>query len=153
MKKFSTAYNKLRPGVHLPQEQFNGLAASPGVIAGSFAALIGVGLVLCFGCWLRRKRRERKIKQSGAHLGSAPPRTPALPPTGRRMHSPVWFGKKTKPKSIELRNLWPAPVGIVTTRLSTSTTPRSMKSSRGEVIRNVSRTQLDPKRDILSTTG
>ncbi|RVD85456.1 uncharacterized protein DFL_003777 [Arthrobotrys flagrans] len=147
-------------GVHLPQEQFNGLAASPGVIAGSFAALVGVGLLICFGCWLRRKRHERRIKQSGAHPSSAPPNPPhppLLPPINRYLHSPVWFGKKNKlsTNSTELWNLQPAPVGVATAGQSTATTPQSMvpRSPREGVIANISHTQLDHKRDILSTKG
>ncbi|KAK6518224.1 hypothetical protein TWF506_005383 [Arthrobotrys conoides] len=142
-------------GVHLPQEQFNGLAASPGVIAGSFAGLIAVGLLLCFGCWIRRKRRERKIKKAGAHPGSAPPRNPIIPPIKKYMHSPVWFGKRSKPKATELKNLQPASLGVATTEPSASTTPQPMKpmTPREGVIGNVSRTQFDPQRDILSTKG
>ncbi|EGX52488.1 hypothetical protein AOL_s00043g277 [Orbilia oligospora ATCC 24927] len=141
-------------GVHVPQEQFNGLAASPGIIAGSFAGIIVVGLLLCLGCWLRRKGRERRIKMAGAHPGSLPPRAPVLPPIKRYMNSPIWFGKKTKAKATALKNLRAASAGVVTNTPSATTTPQTKKpKSPLGVIGNVSRTQPDPKRDILSTDG
>ncbi|KAK6532482.1 hypothetical protein TWF281_006671 [Arthrobotrys megalospora] len=136
-------------GVHTPQEQFNGLAASPGVIIGTFAALIGVGILLCFGCWMRRKRHERKLKMAGCHPGSVPP---VLPPINRYLNSPVWFGKRSKGNSTELKSLQPTPSGPAA-GLSTPTAPHPIqpKSPRQGVIGNVHKKQLDPGRDILST--
>ncbi|KAK6348012.1 hypothetical protein TWF718_005833 [Orbilia javanica] len=170
-------------GVHVPQEQFNGLAASPGVIAGSFAALVAVGLLLCFGCWVRRKYSERKLKQSGAHPGSAPPnppRPPILPPINRYIHSPVWFGKKTKQMSTELRRLQaanatggvvvasnpltvsaparapapaPTPAPVSAPLAPPAIKPMQSKPSSEGIMKSVSHTQFDLKSDILSTKG
>ncbi|KAK6358077.1 hypothetical protein TWF730_007432 [Orbilia blumenaviensis] len=138
-------------GVHTPQEQFNGLAASPGVIAGTFAALVGVGIILCFGCWIRRKRRERLIKMAGSLPGAA---APVIPQIHRYLQSPVWFGKKLKGKSTELQNLQPAPVGPATAGPSTTAPtplPTRPKSPREGAIGEVYHMQKDPKRDIMST--
>ncbi|KAF3916434.1 hypothetical protein ABW21_db0208313 [Orbilia brochopaga] len=96
-------------GVHTPQPEFNGLAASPGVIIGTFAAVIGFG-VLCFlACWCRRKRIERNMMRAGhGHAARAQRQPRAVIPSlniVRKINSPVWFGRRRKNSSTELKHL------------------------------------------------
>ncbi|KAK6341501.1 hypothetical protein TWF696_008573 [Orbilia brochopaga] len=152
-------------GVHTPQPEFNGLAASPGVIIGTFAAVIGFG-VLCFlACWCRRKRIERRMARAARAAGTQRP--PALPGLDVRRHrnSPVWFGRRRKESITELKHL-PSESGRSGTGEPSLATPVDLEFpqhpqsqavvlaedlTRHSVLSQIEKTHRDPHGDILRT--
>ncbi|KAF3908993.1 hypothetical protein ABW20_dc0109772 [Dactylellina cionopaga] len=136
-------------GVHTPPPQFNGLAASPGVIAGTFAAIVGVGIMCMLACMLQRKRQEHKFLAGHNGRDNGPP---VLPPINRYLNSPVWFGRRHKSSSTELKHL---PAGSITsgTGAPSVSTMRDHMIQRPSAIEDVAKTQHDLEKDILTTTG
>ncbi|EPS43684.1 hypothetical protein H072_2373 [Dactylellina haptotyla CBS 200.50] len=134
-------------GVHLPQPEFNGLAAPPSVIIGTFAALVGAGILCFLVCLVRRKRFERKLREAN----NRPRGPPVLPPIRRQPDSPVWFGQR-KPSSTEMK---PLKTDSVTSggAPSMSTAPDMANRRQSVFAGTVLTTQNDPNGDILSTAG
>ncbi|KAJ6263035.1 hypothetical protein Dda_1594 [Drechslerella dactyloides] len=93
-------------GVHTPEQQFNGLAATPGVIIGTFAAIIGVGILCILCCWFRHKRMERKMALAArAHRRQARRAAAAAANARNQINSPVWFDPRDKGSPTELKQL------------------------------------------------
>ncbi|KAF3929892.1 hypothetical protein AA313_de0200768 [Arthrobotrys entomopaga] len=133
-------------GVHLPQPEFNGLAASPGVIAGTFGAILGVGIICLVYCMVKRKHLKKLLKEGKKTQNTGPP---VLPPVPRQPDSPVWFTQETN--SIELKNL-PTTTATSMTAPSTSTYRGSTRYHGRQGVLDVAGTQQDPHGDILTTT-
>ncbi|KAK6543549.1 hypothetical protein TWF694_000293 [Orbilia ellipsospora] len=133
-------------GVHLPQPEFNGLAASPGVIVGTFGAIFGVGIICFVYCMIKRQRLQKLLNEENKQ-SSGPP---VLPPVNRQPDSPVWFTCNTN--SIELKNL-PTNTATSMSAPSASTYRGSSRYQGRQGVLDVAGTQHDPHGDILTTGG